>query len=260
MNRENELVIDTASLTDIGLNRSNNEDSFGCFREEGESGEVLLVLADGMGGASAGEVASQMAVEVVHETYYASSQSSSPGERMQGALEKANREIHGRTVKEPELTGMGTTCTAALISGSSLTLAHVGDSRAYLVHDGAIEQLTEDHTLVAEAEKTAGKGSAPAWIPRHLLTRSVGVGEQVEVDVLSLPGRLLPGDSLILCSDGLSNVIQDSELLQITLDEPSGPSRVICKKMVDLALERGGPDNITVQVARFERSASDSPA
>ncbi len=253
MNQDNKLQIDAASLTDLGLNRANNEDSFGCFRKEEDSQEILLVLADGMGGATAGEVASQMAVDHMGKAYLSSSGGNFPGEGMKEALEEANQVIHTRTDDEPELSGMGTTCTAALISGGALTIAHVGDSRAYLVRGGSIEQLTEDHTLVAEAEKSAGKGSAPSWIPRHLLTRSVGVGEKVEVDLVSLPGTLSSGDSIILCSDGLSNVIEEDEMLQIALDEPSGPSKAICRKLVDLALERGGPDNITVQVVRFDQ-------
>lgn len=252
MSSDNGLKIDAASLTDIGLNRTNNEDCFGFFRKETDSLEVLLVLADGMGGASAGEVASQMAVDAVRETFLASAMVDDPGGRMREALEKANRDIHERTEGEPELSGMGTTCTAALITGSSLTIAHVGDSRAYLVRGGAISQLTEDHTLVAEAEKSSGRGRAPAWIPRHLLTRSVGVAEAVEVDVISMPGELAAGDNLVLCSDGLSNMVDEEEILRAALDVPSGPSKDICRKLVDLALERGGPDNITVQVARFE--------
>ncbi len=251
---ENGIEIDVASLTDIGLNRENNEDSFGFFTAEGDPLEVLLVLADGMGGASAGEVASQMAVSTVRDAALADPAGTTPGERVQAAIEKANREIHGRTIVEPELAGMGTTCTSVLIRGKTLHIAHVGDSRAYMVRDGRIEQLTEDHTLVAEAEKNSGPGQAPSWIPRHLLTRSVGVGEKVEVDLISLPGELHPGDRLILCSDGMTNVVKDEELLQMTVAEPSDPAKAICKRMVDLALERGGPDNITVQVARFEKS------
>ncbi len=249
------IEFDVASLTDIGLKRANNEDSFGVFPRDGNVREVLIVLADGMGGASAGEVASRLAVETVRRLIENSSSDLSAGERLRAAIVEANGTVFRKASANSEMSGMGTTCTAALAGNGFLAIGHVGDSRAYLVRSGKIEQLTEDHSLAAEAEKMADDGEAPSWIPRNLLTRSVGVGESVEVDVIDLPGGLGEGDAIVLCSDGLSNMVEPGEILDAVGGASGGDVPSICRKLVDLALERGGPDNITVQVAVARRAS-----
>ncbi len=244
------MNITVETLTDVGLKRKNNEDSLGYFVDEDSSRGCLMIVADGMGGASAGEVASRIAVETVRDSFFDHSAGITAAERALIALQKANAAIQGETAANPQYAGMGTTCTAAIVVGDSLTIGHVGDSRAYLVRDDSLRQLTNDHTLAAETERANGGEQAPSWIPRHLLTRSMGVNEHVEVDVISPQNPLRHGDTLIICSDGLTGPVGDEEILRIS--SSSDTPATICNRLVDLALDRGGPDNVTVIIARIE--------
>lgn len=239
----------TAGLSDLGCRRSNNEDSFGIYDFEDDTRGCLLVLADGMGGAAAGEVASRLAVDEVHAVYQ-ETQGGSPKDLLGKGFEIANRAIRERAHANKELEGMGTTCTAVSVVGRSLVVAHVGDSRAYLVEANSIQQLSVDHTVASELAKMgAGRGPA-AKAASHVLTRSLGSQDIVPVDLSSNALTLDDGAAVVLCSDGLSGMVAPEEILDIVRDESPESA---CHTLVELARARGGPDNITVVIAKLER-------
>lgn len=236
-----------ASLSDVGCVRDNNEDSIGVFPGEDPSRGTLLVVADGMGGAAAGEVASRIAVETVGERFFESQ--GPPAEALREALEAGNAAIHARSGADPSLSGMGTTCTAVAVIGREAWFGHVGDSRAYVVEQGRLRQVTRDHSLAAEFERHSGESGAPARA-RNVLTRCLGVRPFVEVDVSAEPIRLAADGALIICSDGLCNQVDDGEIQHVvSLHRPDGA----CRRLVQLARERGAPDNVSVAVARVTR-------
>jgi protein phosphatase len=197
-----------------------------------------------MGGAAAGEVASRVAVDEVHAVYENSPRNASARDMLGRAFEAANRAIRMRSRADAELNGMGTTCTAASIVGRNLIVAHVGDSRAYLVREGSIEQISTDHTVASELAKM---GSAPS-AASHVLTRSLGTQERVAVDLLSKPIQLAAGQAVVLCSDGLSGMVEADEILDVVQEEAPESA---CHTLVELARARGGPDNITVVIAKL---------
>jgi len=241
------------AATDRGLKREHNQDSYACWIPDApevlERQGVLLVVADGMGGARAGDVASRLAVETVVDSY----------QRAQGsvltalsqAIEAANEKVYGENLRDPSLVGMGTTCTSAVIHGAALFLAHVGDSRAYLVGAGGIRQLTRDHSLVAYLveEKSLTPEEARVDPRRNLVTRSLGLTSGVEVDAFEFELRLRTGDTLLLCSDGLHGVVDDSDLARAVHGRDLD---VACRELIALANRAGGPDNITAVLARLE--------
>ena len=240
------LRLEVASASDIGCVRTNNEDSFGVF-ERGVEGGVLLVLADGMGGAAAGEVASRIAVETVHGRFFDELTMDAAATALRKSMDAANTAIFTRASGNADLKGMGTTCTAASVIGDLLHIGHVGDSRAYLVADDDIRVLTRDHTLAAELSGMAGRDGTPEGA-RNVLTRCLGNQADVQVEVLDQPIPLYSGNVIVLCSDGLSNLVGADEIFHVvTENDPEGA----CSQLVRLARERGGPDNITVQVARL---------
>jgi protein phosphatase len=232
-----------ATSTDVGCVRSRNEDAQRVHPGDDPDRGSLLIVADGMGGAAGGEVASRIAVEEVQRVYYAAGTQRTPGQALAAALEAANAAIHAKSEEDASLVGMGTTGTAVAIVGRALWWAHVGDSRAYHARGGRIEQLTADHSLAAELERQGGSGGAPARA-RNVLTRCLGVREAVRIDVGG-PLPLAIGDVVVLCSDGLSNQVEPGEILEaVTSLPPDGA----CRSLVRLARARGGPDNITIQV------------
>jgi protein phosphatase len=166
---------------------------------------------------------------------------------LERAVQDANSAIFRKSSEDPDLAGMGTTCTAVAVQGRSLWVAHVGDSRAYLVAGGDVSQLTRDHSLAAELERR-GDARAGAGGAKHVLTRCLGVGDQVAVDVSGQAVQMPDGGSLVLCSDGLSNLVDPGEILHLV--SMHLPEKA-CRRLVDLAKERGAPDNITVIVARM---------
>jgi len=240
-----------AALTDVGCKRERNEDAFGLFRNElgtktaHPSRGCLLVVADGMGGAAAGEVASTLAVEMLRESYFGNDEPVPRGEALQESMRLTNELIHWRSTAETELRGMGTTCTAAAIAGSELHVGHVGDSRAYLFRHDTVETLTQDHTVAAQLQMAGAPASART---QCMLTRCLGAQTAVEVD-LTRPVRLEPGDLILLCSDGLWGQVDLHELRDVVQSETP---ELACTTLVERARERGGPDNITVVVARVQ--------
>jgi protein phosphatase len=240
--------VEIYSQTDLGCQRENNEDSYGSWQpspgaESAQKG-VLLVVADGMGGYEGGQEASRLAVETVKETY-----SGSLAEDPQTLLFKGLREAHARIVKyaaaHPGLRGMGTTCTAVAVVGKNLYFAHVGDSRLYRVRDGEISRLTRDHSYVGRLVESGAISpeEAETHVQRHILTAALGAGEEVYPDVPEQPLTVEENDVLLLCTDGLWGLINDGEIA--TTVSRNSPAEAV-RQLVQLARERGGPDNITV--------------
>lgn len=242
-----ELKVDAELLSDVGCVRDSNEDNGRIFRNQtnGYVSGVLAVVADGMGGHAAGEVASAKAVEVLEQAY--PSMRERPGERLKQALEDANAAINRQSRQEEEKRGMGTTCTALLLQDGYAYSAHVGDSRLYLIRNGAIYLMTEDHSAVMELVKAGDLTLSEArhHPDKNVITRSLGSREKVEVSVWPEPLKVFAGDRFILCSDGLYDEVEDAEMCATAL--PNRPA-AICEQLVKLARQRGGPDNITIAV------------
>lgn len=226
------------SGSDVGRVRKSNEDAFW------HSGR-LFIVADGMGGHAAGEIASRIATETIRSWRFPDETAPAEADRsaVREALLAANQAVYEQAVRDPACRGMGTTVTLALLSSSRATLGHVGDSRAYLIRDGRLVRLTEDHSVVAELVRTGGltEEEASAHPFRNLLTRALGTAREVEVDVETVP--LQAGDGLLLCTDGLSGVLSESELLRL-VSEAQDPQTAV-GRMLDAANAAGGPDNIT---------------
>lgn len=240
-------ALDVAALSDLGCRRENNEDSFRIVDSDDRARGCLMILADGMGGVAGGEVASRLAVDTVESVYGRGGAGIAAGPTIAHAIRTANQAIHARSAAESKLGGMGTTCTVAGLVGRELTVGHVGDSRAYLVRGGDIEQLTQDHTLSAEL---VGMGGAANGAASSLLTRSLGNLAEVQVDISPQPIRMDDGAIVVLCSDGLSNQVSPDEIRDIvTSDTPEEA----CEQLIELARARGGPDNITVIVGKVVR-------
>lgn len=250
----------TAALSDVGKRRSGNEDSYAVWSAERAGGthpaDHLLVVCDGMGGTVAGEVASRMAVDAVVRAFEGST-ATDPAVALTDAVHAANDDIWDHAQERPDLKGMGTTCTAIAIRGDEVTIGHVGDSRAYLVRGREIHQLTQDHSLVAQLvarhELTAEQAKHDPR--RNVVTRSVGVGPAVEADIVTLHEPLRPGDTLLICSDGLHGPLEDDDLARAVM---SGTLDDAARTLIRMANDRGGPDNITAVLARLESSHADS--
>jgi protein phosphatase len=241
--------IDAASHSDTGRVRSVNQDRFADF-EDGR-GSRLLVVADGMGGHRGGETASRLAVEAIGDVFGRSEEAL--GERMIAAVHTANERVYRCSSEDPELAGMGTTVVALCLgAGGKAWVAHVGDSRLYLLRDGELKALTADHSVVAEMHRSGllTAEEAEAHPRRNELTRSVGVAPSVEVEVAEFAVK--PGDRFLLCSDGLCGYVGEDEIREVLERErPSSAARIL----VDHANAKGGYDNVTVQVAAIPDSA-----
>lgn len=226
------------SGSDVGRVRKANEDAYW-------HGGRLFMVADGMGGHAAGEVASRVATETIRSWRFPDATAPEEADRLavKEALLAANRAVYDLALREPRFRGMGTTLTLALLAPSRATLGHVGDSRAYLIRDGRLLRLTEDHSLVAELVRSGSlsEEEASAHPLRNLLTRALGTAREVEVDVETIPLR--EGDGLLLCTDGLCGVLSEEELLRV-VSEASDPQTAVAR-LLDAANAAGGPDNIT---------------
>ena len=237
------LRYETGNATDVGRKRSENQDYFGAYGDT-PYGD-LWVVCDGMGGAAGGRTASTTSVDAIREVMH------TPGEdetsALLAAMEAANREVFALAQADSSLEGMGTTAVLLLIRNGKAFVAHVGDSRVYLIREGAMRQLTTDHTMVQEL---LDKGElTPEEAKNHpdsnIITRSVGIAGQVEVDIVLEALPLQPGDRFVLCTDGLNGLVSDEVIASIAADLP--PQRA-CRTLVKLANDAGGPDNITVQI------------
>ena len=239
-----------ACVTDLGCKREKNEDAAGFFAGPDGSGAYLMVVADGVGGTLAGEVASRLAVDTIGRVFFADGVPPRPTHALKDAITAANEAIRTAAAREPRHAGMATTCTAAYLCGQDLVLGHIGDCRAYLIEQGQIRRLTHDHSAAAEMRRRGEYVPPDRHDLANTLTRWLGTEPIVEIDIHQ-PIVFEPGATLVLCSDGLIKVVDEAEIARtVSLHLPAGASR----KLVDLARERGGPDNITVHVARYCRS------
>jgi protein phosphatase len=243
--------LEYVALSDLGMRRSNNQDSFASVPAADEPtwrrrGHVFIV-ADGMGAHAAGELASRMAVDGVPLTYYKLPDAPAP-DAIRKSVCDANLQINRRGEANPELRGMGTTASVLVFLPQGAIVAHVGDSRVYRLREQLLEQLTFDHSLVWEmsAAGQMSKDDLPQFVPKNIITRSLGPHPEVQVD-LEGPFPTQPGDTFLICSDGLTGQVKDEEIGAILgCLPPAEAARVL----IDLANLRGGPDNVTVIIAR----------
>jgi PPM family protein phosphatase len=240
------IVASYSGTSDTGRKRRRNEDAY-------VIAPPLFAVADGMGGAQAGEVASKLAAAALGDT---DSGALSGAERVASLIQEANRRVHERATADPSTSGMGTTMTVALVEDGVVTIGHVGDSRAYLIRDGRLEQLTEDHSLVNELLKS-GKLSpeeAETHPQRSVITRAVGTDPDVDVDSFSIEAQ--EDDVFLLCSDGLTDMVTDEDILEL-LEKYRGDLDRATKSLVSAANLGGGEDNITVVAFRIASRSSE---
>ncbi len=230
------------AVTDPGSVRQQNQDAY-CAQLLFDN-QALLVVCDGMGGARAGNVASQLAVDrfsaaVLEKLGVAED----PGQGMLEAVDQANREVWLRSERDPECYGMGTTLVAVLVNGSSCYVVNVGDSRAYRLSQEGIRRITRDHSLVEDLVQRGEITEEQARVhPRkNLITKALGTEKSVQADLYVAP--YTPGEFLLLCSDGLSNVVTDQELLYEVIH--GGEAQDCCSRLLQTVLSRGAPDNVT---------------
>ena len=224
-----------ARASDTGKKRRRNEDSY-------VVAPPLFAVADGMGGAQAGEVASKLAAAALKETH---PDGPSGPETVIALIQEANRRVYERAASDPATSGMGTTITVALVDGSEVTIGHVGDSRAYVVRGDELEQLTEDHSLVNELLKSGklSREEAETHPQRSVITRAVGTDPDVDVDAFTVTAG--EGDVFLLCSDGLTDMVADADILGVVEKHRDDLDRVT-KALISAANRGGGEDNITV--------------
>lgn len=263
MGPPNDISVSVSARTDVGRQRRGNEDAFliadltsgkvGLGPEVithavGERGS-LLIVSDGMGGAAAGEVASEIAVKAIRESLLEIPSNIETPERLRIATELANESIWNEAQNKPELAGMGATVTAALVQGATTYIAQVGDSRAYIIRGERIKQITKDQSY-AQALRDSGIFSAEqiAKAPKNVILQALGTQPSVQVGLTAV--ELLRNDYLIVCSDGLSGKVNPNEMCDVVRQSSSLTSA--CRRLVDMANERGGEDNITVIVALFD--------
>jgi len=263
------VALTAFGLTDVGRKRKHNEDAYLLDAERG-----LFVVADGMGGHAAGEVASRLTVESIQEfisgtdddhdntwPFGYNNRYSVDGNRLSTAVERANEKVMRAVVNRPELKGMGTTVVAALFDEKRVTLVHVGDSRAYLLRDAELRRLTDDHSWVQE-QVNAGilsEEEARTHPLKNVVTRALGGGPHVSVDLIEIP--IGDGDRYLLCSDGLTGMVSDEEIHAALAS--GRPLEQVVRGLIDLANELGGVDNITaitveVRTAEGLKKAADS--
>jgi PPM family protein phosphatase len=232
--------LSSAAGSHVGLIRPQNEDSYLCEHP-------LYAVADGLGGHAAGEVASALVVERLGElSLDADTTADDAQQQLAEAVRDANRRIHRSAAEDPQHAGMGTTVTAAVAVGDTLCFAHVGDSRGYLLRGGELSQITEDHTPVQRAVR-AGVISAEEALhhpSRHVLAQAVGLDVDVEVDTPRVD--LHPGDRVVLCTDGMTDPIPDTDIPGV-IGDADAPEAVV-EALITVSLQRGGPDNVTVVV------------
>ncbi|MGD0166524.1 MAG: Stp1/IreP family PP2C-type Ser/Thr phosphatase [Gaiellaceae bacterium] len=237
-------VLVSSALSDTGRKRRRNEDAFVCE-------PPLFAVADGMGGARAGEIASRLAAGSVRELERGDVSS---GEQVAELIREANRRVYTYSNENASARGMGTTMTVALVEAATVTVGHVGDSRAYLLRDDRLEQLTQDHSLVAELVRSGrlSPEEAESHPQRSVITRALGTDPVVEVDVFSLQAN--DGDLFLLCSDGLTSMVTDEEIARL-LTEARDDLEAAARRLIEAANEAGGEDNITVVLFELEVAA-----
>ncbi len=251
--RENLLKIKSVKIevwcqTDKGLKRANNQDTFLIDPDLG-----LYIVADGMGGHLGGEVASAMAVETVKNVVQESFEREAgvfPRDLLERSFREASRRVFEKSQNTPDLEGMGTTMVATLERDGVLYVGNVGDSRAYLINDKGMWQITEDHSLLNEHLRAGllKEEQVPNFVAKNVITRSVGFEEEVQCDVIER--ELSGGEWILLCSDGLSGMVTDKEIYQVFKDSPA---REVVPTLIDMAKAAGGDDNVTALILRASK-------
>ena len=254
----NGLKLAIHGLSDVGLSRDHNEDNISWNHDMG-----LVMLADGMGGHNAGEVASDMAVTAIHDALMdvltpemLETKVIKCEDAVRESIVYANEEIFEQSQQRPECAGMGTTLVLTLFHGNEITWANVGDSRIYRIRNAEIAQVTQDHSLVQEMVDNGYLSEEEALIStsRNLITRALGIAPEVEVDVTT--EELDEDDIFLLCSDGLSDLVNDEDILKTTLEHRSNLGDA-AKELVGLANEHGGTDNVSVILISLHEAFSD---
>ena len=244
--------VEISGQSDIGCQRENNEDSFGYWEPEDDEQFLrkgrLAIVADGMGGYEGGQEASHLAVETV-SSFYRDLDSDDPQQTLNEALQTAHERVRQHGFAHPRLRGMGTTCTAIALVGHALHYVHVGDTRLYLVRDGQITQITHDHSYVGRLVESGviSREEAEKHPQRNILTAALGTSADLIMESPGRPEQLQARDVLVVCTDGLWGQVHDEEILKVVQDKsPEAAGR----ELIELARERGGPDNITLQILR----------
>ena len=234
--------MDMWGITHRGVIREQNQDSFAVDRLE--DGSIIAVVCDGMGGAKAGNVASAMAVEYFMDHFMGHKDEINIQERMQAAAAKANQDVFREATTKLEFSGMGTTMVAAVVKAEEAFILNEGDSRAYHINQDGIVQITRDHSLVEDMVERGEltREQARNHPHKNLITRALGAEPVLLADCFRR--TMEPGDYLLLCSDGLSNVVTDQEILYEVIH--GGEDNACCQRLLDIALHRGAPDNVSV--------------
>ncbi|MFC4023201.1 Stp1/IreP family PP2C-type Ser/Thr phosphatase [Oceanobacillus longus] len=243
-------------LTDRGQVRSHNEDAGGIFFNTDQ--QLIAVIADGMGGHQAGDVASKLATELVRDKWKSTSDLKTPGEIeawLSATITDINQSIYKHSLVNKEYEGMGTTIVVVVCTKEFITIAHVGDSRCYLLNDTGFKQITQDHSLVNELVRSGqiSKDDAEQHPRKNILLKAIGTEQQVTEDILTVEWG--EGNRLLLCSDGLSNKLNDTELAAFT--QKPNHLKEIGSEMINLANDRGGEDNITLILIQYESSSGE---
>ena len=238
------LKIQGIGKTDVGLKRTNNEDAFVVRPDLG-----FWAVADGMGGAAAGEVASRIFVETATEAFASNSTAETQMDRVKNAFTLANRRMLDHVALHPDHAGMGCTAEILAISGDDIFIGHIGDSRTYRLRNAELKQLSVDHSLVAEQIKQGliSEQDARGHAMRHVILRAVGNKEPIELDLLK--GKGLAGDIFLLCSDGLTDMVDDAAIRKCLTQEES--LQALVDQLIELAKAAGGKDNITVVLVKL---------
>ena len=252
MSEKEKLTFSYFGSSNIGLIRSENQDSFGKFPPDdfnlySEKGQ-LFIVADGMGGHAGGKEASSIAVDTINDVYFSSPSDSLSA--LKEAIEKANNNIYNKSENSNQLKGMGTTCTVLILNEDKGLIAHIGDSRIYIVENNlspVIEQLTEDHTKVHEMVKEGilTEKEAKTYPAKSVLSRALGVGQKANADFKTI--TIKKGQSYVMCSDGLAEVTKNEIAQIVSANSPEDA----CGKLINLSNERGGKDNVTVLVIKI---------
>jgi serine/threonine protein phosphatase PrpC len=247
-------VMEVAALTDVGRVRSANEDAYGLCAEAG-----FFIVCDGMGGAAAGEVASQTAVASAIEAICGNRYQDNPHKLLERVTTAANQKVFSRAERDQSLHGMGTTLVSLLLRDGRAYIAHVGDSRCYRLHAGALTRHTQDHSLVDEQVRLGQMTAAEAEQSplRNVITRAIGTRSTVSVDIEEMATH--PGDLFLLCSDGLTRELSDKRIAEILGEKSAADLQVLCARLVQAANRSGGKDNITCILVRIgDESAAEN--
>ncbi|GAB4474761.1 MAG: hypothetical protein Kow00124_15080 [Anaerolineae bacterium] len=245
------MQLESGYSTHRGQVRKTNQDSVGVFQPRWrlfrQHDLPLFIVADGMGGHQGGEVASRVALETVRRAFRAASRTAPPNQALRTSIQAANEAVVNKADNSPALSGMGTTIVAATISDGRLYVGNVGDSRAYLIRDHAIRRITNDHSFVEEQVRAGvlTEDQAVGAVGRNILTRAIGRRGGIPVDIFE--ESWLPGDRLVLCSDGLWGVVSPDEIMAIALEQPPQEA---AKQLVDAAIANHSTDNISIVIVR----------